>query len=204
MFNLDKGGSYRPVSQPHIKRFYHKMNDWCSLISLKMTQFTLIKPWRMSYLGPLGRGSHFRGCLGGDWEGWAASCVVFICCNGGEDGHFCGIIIPSLYRAHTQTPSDNFPKRKLSASWRIFLTGNWRILPLSPTGAFTYCLDSWLQFSYSSTFTFKLILENIQYTGAGTTIYNVKWASKLKCCKDKGDIKRLGRLRPLPLVRGNK
>ena len=60
-FNLDKGGSYRPVSQPHIKRFYHKMNDWCSLISLKMTQFTLIKPWRMSYLGPLGRGSHFRG-----------------------------------------------------------------------------------------------------------------------------------------------
>ena len=61
-----------------------------------------------------------RDCLVGGWEGWAASCVVFICCNGGEDGHFCGIIIPSLHRAHTQTPSDNFPNWKYLHHYEYF------------------------------------------------------------------------------------
>ena len=164
--------------------------------------------------GSIRSGQSFQGmkdprpCLGGGWEGWAASCVVFICCNGGEDGHFCGIIIPSLLHSTECTPKYRqitFQIENICIIWLIFLTGNWRILPLSPTGAFTYCLDSWLQFSCSSnTNLSKLILKNIQYKGAGTTIYNVKWASKLKCCKDNGDIKRPGRLRPLPLVWGNK
>ena len=71
----------------------------------------------MSYLGPLGRSSHFRAekergrTPSPAWAG-TGEAVAFICYNGGQDGHFCGIIIPSLRRVHTQTPLDNFSKGK--------------------------------------------------------------------------------------------
>ena len=112
VFNLGKGGTLRPVFQPHIKRFYHKMNDGCSLISLKMTQFTLIKPWRMSYLG---RGSPFRGggrtlALPGRAEPQAVW-YSFVIMGSGMD-----ISVVLSYHhstaAHTQTPLEHFSNGK--------------------------------------------------------------------------------------------
>ena len=156
--------------------------------------------------GPLGRGSHFRGwrMYGPAWVGTGRAEPRAVWYSFVVMGERMDIsVVLSFHHSTERTPKHRqitFQIENICIIWLIFLTGNWRILPLSPTGAFTYCLDSWLQFSCSSnTNLSKLILKNIQYKGAGTTIYNVKWASKLKCCKDNGDIKRPGRPRPFPL-----
>ena len=159
MLRVDPIGQYpNPTSKDFITKW---MIDARLLVSKWLNSRSLNH--EECHIWAIGSGQSFQGmkdvrpCLGGDWEGWAASCVVFICCNGGEDGHFCGIIIPSLHRAHTQTPYRiTFQIENICIIWLIFLTGNWRILPLSPTGAFTYCLDSWLQLSYSSNSHFQI------------------------------------------------
>ena len=106
MLRVDPIGQYpNPTSKDFITKW---MIDARLLVSKWLNSRSLNH--EECHIWAIGSGQSFQGmkdvrpCLGGDWEGWAASCVVFICCNGGEDGHFCGIIIPSLHRAHTQTP----------------------------------------------------------------------------------------------------